>query len=253
MTSRTDELMTTLREQLQSIKRELDAEREQREKVQQELSDYKAYMEEPIYENEESPVQGDDRALTTIPEDRPALPLLPRGLTQHNDDFQFSPGVNVSGVVGQGSSVQNRSSPSHVSEISAAGFSGNPVPVSSTGMQGQGSQLPGGGNMPPLPPFPGSAGAGGYGGPMQGPVFHVMMTPKEPPVFCGKTSEDVETWIYTVSAYFRTVAAPEEQKVGYALTFLQDTAREWWINTIRTTGREPQTWTELATALRERF
>ena len=89
-------------------------------------------MEEPVYENEESPVQGHDRALASIPEDRPALPLLPSGLTQHGDDFQFSPGVNVSGVVGQGSLVQNCSSPSHVPEISAAGFSGNPVPVRST-------------------------------------------------------------------------------------------------------------------------
>ena len=88
---------------------------------------------------------------------------------------------------------------------------------------------------------------------MQGPVFHVTMRPREPPVFCGKTREDVETWIYTVSAYFRIVAAPEAQKVGYALTFLQNAARERWINTIRTMGREPQTWTELAAALRERF
>ena len=56
-----------------------------------------------------------------------------------------------------------------------------------------------------------------------------------------------------MSAYFRTVAAPEAQKVGYALTFLQDAAREWWIGTIRSTGREPGTWQELADALRARF
>ena len=106
--------------------------------------------------------------------------------------------------------------------------------------------------MPPVPPSA-SFGAGGFGGPQpQGPVFHVTMKPREPPVFCGKTSEDVESWIFTVSAYFRTVAALEEQKVGYALTFLQEAAREWWINTIRT-GHEPQTWRELATTLRERF
>ena len=99
-----------------------------------------------------------------------------------------------------------------------------------------------------------STGAGVQNAPgVQGPVFHVTMKPREPPVFCGKTSEDVETWIYTVSAYFRTVAAPEEQKVGYALTFLQEAAREWWINTVRTTGQEPRTWNELAAALQERF
>ena len=46
------------------------------------------------------------------------------------------------------------------------------------------------------------------------------MKPRELPVFCSKTSEDVETWIFTVSAYFRIVAVLEEQKVGYPLTFL---------------------------------
>ena len=99
-----------------------------------------------------------------------------------------------------------------------------------------------------------SAGISGQAGTStQGPVFHVTMKPREPPVFSGKSHEDIENWIYTVSAYFRTVAAPEAQKVGYALTFLQDAAREWWIGTIRSTGREPGTWQELADALRARF
>ena len=114
----------------------------------------------------------------------------------------------------------------------------------------------------PVPPVvgnpsagPGHAGSSGNPGmtAAPGPVFHITMKPREPPIFSGKTSEDVENWIYTVSAYFRTVAAPEQQKVGYALTFLQDAAREWWINRIRMTGREPGTWQELAEALRARF
>ena len=83
------------------------------------------------------------------------------------------------------------------------------------------------GNLSAGPGHPGPSGNPGHTGTVaQGPVFHITMKPKEPPIFCGKTNEDVESWIYMVSAYFRTVAAPEQQKVGYALTFLQDAARE---------------------------
>ena len=106
--------------------------------------------------------------------------------------FSLSSGMPVSGSVGQGLSMQNQPSSSYV------GASGNPVQsAGNLGMQGQGSQLPGGFGMPPVPPPSASFGAGGFGGPsLQGPVFHVTMKPREPPVFCGKTSEDVETWIF---------------------------------------------------------
>ena len=57
-------------------------------------------MEEPVYENEESPVRGDDRALASIPEDMPALPLLPSGSHLHDDEFQFTLGLSISGAVG---------------------------------------------------------------------------------------------------------------------------------------------------------
>ena len=48
----------------------------------------------------------------------------------------------------------------------------------------------------------------------------MTIKPKEPLVLCGKTSEDVESWIYMVLAHFRIVAAPKQQKMGHALTFL---------------------------------
>ena len=88
--------------------------------------------------------------------------------------------------------------------------------------------------MPPVPPPLASYGAGGYGSQhQQGATFQVVMKPREPPIFAGKVSEDVELWLYTVRAYFRTVAAPEAQKVGYTLTMLQDAAREWWTQWVR--------------------
>ena len=82
-----------------------------------------------------------------------------------------------------------------------------PVP----NMQAQGSQTAGVFSVPiPAVPVNLSAGAGGQAGTnTQGPVFHVTMKPHEPPVFSGKSHEDIENWIYTVSAYFRTVATPE--------------------------------------------
>ena len=80
------------------------------------------------------------------------------------------------------------------------------------------------------------------------------MKPREPPIFAGKVSEDVDLWLYTVRAYFRTVAAPKAQKVGYTLTMLQDAAREWWTQWVRQRGGiEPATFEELAAALTARF
>ena len=117
MNTRADELMSTLREQLKAIKQDLDAEREQRKKVQDELTEYKAYMEEPIYENETSPVHGDE-----APEKLPTFHLVPSGSNLPADhDFQFSSGMPVSGSVGQGLSMPNQPSSSYV------GASGNPV------------------------------------------------------------------------------------------------------------------------------
>ena len=174
----------------------------------------------------------------------PAMPQAnsPRPLYERDPLYERSSAVPVSAGP---SSLANPFS-SSVPERTAL-----PVP----NMQAQGSQTAGA-FLSPIPAVPVnlSAGAGGQAGTStQGPVFHVTMKPREPPVFSGKSHEDIENWIYTVSAYFRTVAAPEAQKVGYALTFLQEAAREWWINTICSTGREPGTWQELADALRARF
>ena len=122
MDTRTDEMVSILREQLRVIKNELDAEREQRRKVQQELMDYKAYMEEPMYENETPPVFGDDRALGSEMEDRPNLPVPSGSNLPPVDDFQFAAGMPVSGSVGQGLSVQNQPSSSHVGASGNAGI-----------------------------------------------------------------------------------------------------------------------------------
>ena len=66
-----------------------------------------------------------------------------------------------------------------------------------------------------------------------GAIFQVTMKPQEPPIYPGKVSEDIYLWLQTVRAYFHAVAAPEEQKVGYTLTMLQDAAPEWWMQWVR--------------------
>ena len=138
------------------------------------------------------------------------------------------------------------------------------VPPSAAGHANPGTGAGNLSGMSGAPIFPGpSAGAGSIGLPpssMQGTTFgqpsafQVVMKPREPPTFAGKVSEDIELWLYTVRAYFRTVAAPEEQKVGYTLTMLQDAAREWWTQWVRQRGGiEPATFEELAAALTTRF
>ena len=240
--------LAKMQQALLQLEEELNEEREHRLALQQDLEDYKAaWEEEPVYENEHSP-------LATRAE-------VPRGMQVQNQSapsavsFQVPamPQANSPRPLYERDPLYERSSAAPVS----AGLSqlANPFVPSVPNMQAQGSQTAGAFSLPiPAVPANLSAGVGGQTGTStQGPVFHVTMKPREPPVFSGKSHEDIENWIYTVSAYFRTVAAPEAQKVGYALTFLQDAAREWWISTIRSTGREPGTWQELADALRARF
>ena len=57
-----------------------------------------------------------------------------------------------------------------------------------------------------------------------------------------------------VLGYFWTVVGPKTQKVGYALTFLQDAAREWWIQQIHHSRQQLlDMWDNLAEALWAHF
>ena len=84
-------------------------------------------MEEPIYENEGSLVQGDNRPLLNIPENRSVLSLSPHGQNP-SGDFQFPLGVPVSGSANRELSVQHpMPSSSQLGESSVAGSREYPV------------------------------------------------------------------------------------------------------------------------------
>ena len=51
--------------------------------------------------------------------------------------------------------------------------------------------------------------------------MNVQWWPKQPPVFCGKSTEDAHTWLSVASNYFVFVNSTPHQEVAYAITLLQ--------------------------------
>lgn len=246
-----------LQQQLGQLARELNDERQRRQNLQREIEGQQASWEEPIYMNEQSQIRaGAEQRIGTI-----GLPNIDLETPQIAVDFS-SP-LRRSAVlrsnampcqeslstvlrdVNMGSVRQRPSAPvsvqNHVQQLSTSAVrpSGSVMPIQSAAVASASC----------LPQCS-----------LQGTTIspstsvQIIMKPRQPPVFTGKVSEDIEMWISTVRAYFRTVAAPESQKVGFTLTLLQDAAKEWWIQWVRQRGGvEPSTFEELAAALYDRF
>jgi hypothetical protein len=79
MTARTEDQIAALRTQLETLRQNLEQEREQREKVHKELAEYKAYWEEPLYENE-----------GTLMDDVPNVPGLSSAVSNPVPEFPAS-------------------------------------------------------------------------------------------------------------------------------------------------------------------
>ena len=54
------------------------------------------------------------------------------------------------------------------------------------------------------------------------PLFKFKLKPKEPPVYCGTTEEDIDTWLTKVFDYISLTEANDQQQVAYMATLLQD-------------------------------
>ena len=57
--------------------------------------------------------------------------------------------------------------------------------------------------------------------------------PKDPPMFDGRVTEDVTTWVAKVSDFFYLTEATDRQEVAYAATLLQEAAADWWAALLR--------------------
>ena len=51
--------------------------------------------------------------------------------------------------------------------------------------------------------------------------------PREPPLFCGRSTEDAHRWVSIMRNYLIFVECPEKQKVAFISTFLREAAHEW--------------------------
>ena len=89
---------------------------------------------------------------------------------------------------------------------------------------------------------------------MRTSTFAVSIKPKDPPVFHGRASEDVDTWIYKLMDFFYLTEANDQQQVAYAATLLQDAAADWWSALLRgRSGVRPADFAEFSVLLGNRF
>ena len=84
--------------------------------------------------------------------------------------------------------------------------------------------------------------------------MNVQWRPKEPPVFCGKSTEDAHTWVSVVSNDFIFMNGTPHQEVAYAITLLREAADDWWQSYLnRRRNVLPPDWATLSAALLDRF
>ena len=58
-------------------------------------------------------------------------------------------------------------------------------------------------------------------------TFNLGIKPKDPPIFHGRASKDVDTWIAKVSDFLYLIEANSRQQVAYAATLLHEAAADW--------------------------
>ena len=92
-------------------------------------------------------------------------------------------------------------------------------------------------------------GCGTEGSPVR---FKIDLKPKDPPVFAGKGTEDVDIWVKQVSNFLTIIGGPDHIQVAYVANLLQGAAQHWFQRECDA-GRHPRTWRELGQALRHRF
>ena len=76
--------------------------------------------------------------------------------------------------------------------------------------------------------------------------------PKDPPIYHGKATEDVEVWSQQVDNYLPLLGGDDATQVAYVGTLLQGAA-QLWFQCENNAGRCPRTWTQLAELLCDRF
>ena len=81
----------------------------------------------------------------------------------------------------------------------------------------------------------------------------VQWSPKEPPCYYGRSTEDVHMWTSLVRHYFTFMGGNDAQQAAYAITLLRDSAHEWHTAYEKRNHHMPRDWVQLSTALFERF
>ena len=56
--------------------------------------------------------------------------------------------------------------------------------------------------------------------PQSASTFNLGIKPKDPPMFHGRVTEDVTTWVVKVSNFFYLIEATDQQQIPYAATLL---------------------------------
>ena len=76
--------------------------------------------------------------------------------------------------------------------------------------------------------------------------------PREPPLFCGRSTKDARGWVSIMRNYLTFVECSEKQKVAFLSTFLREAGHEWLLLHEKENGA-PKNWKKLTQALIKRF
>ena len=68
-------------------------------------------------------------------------------------------------------------------------------------------------------------GCGTKGSPVR---FKIDLKPKDPPVFAGKGTEDVEVWVKRINNFLTIIGGPDHIQVAYVTNLLQSVAQDWF-------------------------
>ena len=92
-------------------------------------------------------------------------------------------------------------------------------------------------------------GCGTEGSPIR---FKIDLKPKNPSIFAGKGTDDVDVWVKQVSNFLTIIGGPDHIQVAYVANLLQGAAQHWFQRECDA-GHRPRTWKALGRALRQRF
>jgi Retrotransposon gag protein/Zinc knuckle len=90
---------------------------------------------------------------------------------------------------------------------------------------------------------------------LQQPRASSAPKPVKPPLYSGKISQPVDTWLFQMEQYFLATAVEPQRRIPFAASFLTDNAAIWWRHMFQKMAQTTVTWSweNFKSNLRQQF